>query len=157
MATDSELSRQALVQSVLSVFTEMTGVPIQIVEPSSIAPFETPMLNARISFSGPRSGDLGLLVEPPLAGLISSRMIGIDQSEALIQDMIDDAVKEMLNVVCGQFLTQMFGHRPVFSLSIPLVLSLGARVCNTLLQTTPISAFSAEGHFLLGSVRIAQP
>jgi CheY-specific phosphatase CheX len=156
LGADSNLSRQALEQAVLSVFKAMTGVSASVADPEGVAPFESPLVNARISFTGPCSGDIGLLIEPPLDGLIASHMLGIDPKEPLLQDMIDDAVKEMVNVVCGQFLTLTFGSRPVFSLGIPIVLSLGPKVCNSLLQGRTLSVFKAEGLTILGSVRVKE-
>jgi hypothetical protein len=30
-----------------------------------------------------------------------------------------DALKELLNTICGQFITSMFGDEPVFDLTVP--------------------------------------
>jgi len=132
----------------------MAGMSAEITDTRDVPPFETPVINARIAFSGPCSGDLGLMIEQPLAELIGTNMLGFAPGEHLIQDMIDDAVKELLNVVCGQFITSMFGSKPVFSLNIPQVFPLSAPVCNALVQSSPLLAFRVQGFTLLGSVRI---
>lgn len=154
MENEKDLSRQAMEQAVTSVITAMAGISAEVIEAREIPPFEAPLVNARIAYNGPYSGDLGLMIEQPLAELIGTHMLGFGPGEHLIQDMIDDAVKELLNVVCGRFLTLMFGNKPVFSLNVPQVFPLGSQVCNALLQSTPLIAFRVEGYALLGSIRI---
>ncbi len=154
MEDERNLSRQAMEQAVISVVAAMTGMSAEVIEARDIPPFEIPLINARIAYSGPYSGDLGLMIEQPLAELIGMHMLGFGPGEHLIQDMIDDAVKELLNVVCGRFLTLMFGSKPVFSLNIPQAFPLGAQVCNALVQNSPLLAFRVEGYTIIGNVRM---
>jgi hypothetical protein len=46
--------------------------------------------------------------------------LGIDEDEEdLPFDLPMDALKELLNTICGQFITSRFGDKPVFDLTVP--------------------------------------
>jgi len=68
--------------------------------------------------------------------------------------LIEDALKELANVVCGHFVTLMYGYTSVFKISIPRVLLIGSAACNMLKTNPDVSTFVVESHPLLATVRI---
>jgi len=76
---------------------------------------------ARMTFSGPQSGGLELALPVSLAPQIAANMLGVEESECAQPGPGKDAVKELLNVICGQILTTVAGTEPVFDLSVPEV------------------------------------
>lgn len=144
----------ALKQAIGSVVASMAGMPAETADTRDIPLFESPVMNVRIAFTGPYSGELGLMMEQPLAELVGTKMLGFSPGEHLIHDTVDDAAKELLNVICGQFITSMFGSRPVFSLNVPQIFPLNPSVCNALVQISSVIPFRVQGHTLLGTVRV---
>lgn len=83
-----------------------------------------PPLCATMTFSGPSRGELGLVVPPEVATEIAASLLGVDADDDEARAGAEDALKEVLNVACGQYLTSAFGVGPVFHLSIPQVVEL---------------------------------
>jgi len=110
-------------------------------------------LNVRIEYSGKHSGELGLIMERPLASLIAARILGLENANDVFDDMIDDAMRELINVVCGHFLTLMYGYTPVFKNSVPKVFRINGAACTMLLSNPNICTFIVDGFPLLGQVR----
>lgn len=147
-------TKATLARALESVIKTMASLPSEIVDPQDIPDIEQPMVHAHIGFTGESTGEIGLLFDPVLASLAAARILGIEDQDLLLEDMIEDAVKEMLNVVCGQFLTMTFGEVPVFSLTVPHVFPLSVPACQALLQSPNVTAFMVNGYTLLGHARI---
>jgi len=84
-------------------------------------PPQGPLVVARMTFSGPQHGRLELMVPHAMCPDIAANVLGLDPGDELVQAKPYDAVKELLNVTCGQLLTAVLGEEPVFNLSIPEV------------------------------------
>ena len=74
---------------------------------------------ALMSFSGPIDGVLGLALPAELAAELTANILGLEPDDPEAAATAPDAFKEVLNVICGQFLTNCYGSAPVFELSIP--------------------------------------
>jgi CheY-specific phosphatase CheX len=152
---DPRLSH-ALVTAVTSTLQHMASTAVEVRGSDETPSFDKTLIHAHITFSGHGSGELGMLMEPGLAAQLASRVLGVDGSEPLIQEMVLDAVKELLNVICGQFLTFRFGEEPVFSLGVPRVFPLGAQACNMLVSGSPILVFQCGASILPVYVRFRE-
>lgn len=91
----------------------------------SIAPAEPPyaapdgMTLVRIAFTGPVCGALEMLAPRGLGALLLSNVIGEDSS-TVSAAQADDALKEIMNVVCGSLLRGTPGAQQ-FEISLPTV------------------------------------
>ncbi len=56
-----------------------------------------------------------------LSAELAVNILGVDDEDELEEGDAADAVKELVNVICGQLLTSMFGTETVFQLTIPTV------------------------------------
>lgn len=92
-------------------------------EPEIPAP---PFMQARIHFAGPFDGYLGLVFPVDLSVELIANVLGLDPEEIDAEDDAADALKELLNVVCGQFLAAAFGQTLVFDLATPSVTQIDA-------------------------------
>ena len=72
----------------------------------------------RNSFSGHASGQISMMVRRDICDELVSNILGVDPGEDGGADS-EDALGELLNVVCGQLLTTIAGNEPVFDLSPP--------------------------------------
>lgn len=76
---------------------------------------------ASMTFSGHMNGRLEVAVPVSMSAEIAANVLGIDPDDPAVESDAEDAIKELLNVVCGNLLTQLAGEKPVFDLSVPEV------------------------------------
>lgn len=81
-------------------------------------------LHARVSFYGDKSGVLGVITQKDLCFEMAANVLGIETEEENCDDEAEDTLEELINIVCGQFLTSAFGFEPVFNLFPPSVSKL---------------------------------
>jgi chemotaxis protein CheY-P-specific phosphatase CheC len=93
-------------------------------------------------------------MERPLASQIAARILGLGSMDDVYDDMIEDAVRELINVVCGHFVTLMYGYTPVLKISMPKVFLLGSPACNVLLANPNVCTIMVDDFPLLGLVRV---
>ncbi|MCD6569263.1 MAG: chemotaxis protein CheX [Deltaproteobacteria bacterium] len=139
------------------VLESMAFMFADVVERDEIPGIEDTYFHAQIEFAGHSTGKIGLVFLPELAADIAVNVLGIEPEEIALDDVdntIEDAVAEVLNVVCGQFLTSMFGDKPVFELSVPHVSKLDSKACNDLLRSSDTVAFMIDDAPMLGYVKL---
>lgn len=118
METEVTQKAMGVLIDVLERFAFALGDPA---DPAEIAPPAEPACLARMTFSGPFTGSLALLMPAALGGEIAANMLGLDPGDPALERHATDAIKEILNVVCGNLLTELAGEDPVFDLSVPTV------------------------------------
>ncbi len=88
--------------------------------------FDPPMgerwLETAISYEGPVSGSLRLTCTGTFATQLAANLLGVESGKETTEQESNDAVKEFMNVICGQYLTAAYGTEDVFNLTIPEVL-----------------------------------
>jgi CheY-specific phosphatase CheX len=82
-------------------------------------------LSGEIRYRGPVRGTLQCWCPRALAVQLAANLLGIETEEDCAQLAAEDALREFLNVVCGQLVTAFYGTVPVFALDLPVV-----RVCD---------------------------
>ncbi len=80
-------------------------------------------LTCTIQYQGPVSGELGCRCTPNFARQLTANLLGLDPADPAAQASAHDAVREFMNVLCGQFVTAVHGHEGVFNLTIPNIVS----------------------------------
>ena len=83
-------------------------------------------LETTISYSGSINGSLKLFCTRDFAVLLAANLLGTDLEDEEAQSDAIDAVKEFMNIVCGQLVTAYHGTEKVFNLTIPEVRELPA-------------------------------
>ena len=102
-------------------------------------------LHATIAFEGPVCGTIGVAAPVGLCAEIASNILGTDlDQDPFATGEAPDAFKEILNVICGQFLTTRYGCQPVFHLSIPRVEKVGRADWEALLERPETIGFLVE-------------
>jgi CheY-specific phosphatase CheX len=78
------------------------------------------MLFAHIKFSGSvAKGELGFYAPEDMCREIAANFLGVDDDATEAATQAADALKEILNMVCGNFLTALAGGSVIFDLSVP--------------------------------------
>jgi len=72
-----------------------------------------------IRYDGPQSGELRLLCDRAFMKDLAGNLLGTDQDDPDADAKGIDAVKELMNILCGQLVTDFYGSDAVFNLSIP--------------------------------------
>jgi len=118
-----------------NLITLLTDVATNVLEQQAFAFVEpcldtqtetpnAPILRLSISYQGSTSGTLTLWMPYHLSIDLAANILGTDSNDAFAKNDAPDAMKEVLNVICGQMLTQAYGVNEIFSLSIPIHQSL---------------------------------
>jgi CheY-specific phosphatase CheX len=76
---------------------------------------------ACVAFSGPFAGRLLVLLSPEALSLLSSNMLGREDSPD--ETLEQDALREIANVICGNTLPAVFGDKGKFQLDAPVIFS----------------------------------
>jgi len=82
-----------------------------------------PAVAARISFSGFFSGTLVMKLSAKILPQLTTNMLGVDEQEETTLDQQYDALKETLNVVCGNLLPEIAGAQEVFNIDPPAIVA----------------------------------
>jgi hypothetical protein len=78
---------------------------------------------ARVDFTGPFGGRLYVAVTDDMLHPLSANMLGIDPDEPAPEGVqLEDGLKELLNVICGNLLPVIAGDEVVFNIGGPVLL-----------------------------------
>jgi hypothetical protein len=72
-----------------------------------------------LHFTGPTAGEVRMWVDPGFAMLAAANMLGIEPGTVGAAERGIDALKEILNIMLGNLITDIFGTDPVFDLGLP--------------------------------------
>lgn len=79
-------------------------------------------MSSRVLFSGPFSGSLILKITSALALELTANMLGIEEDKISPEQQYD-AIREALNVICGNLLPEIAGDQQIFNIHSPEILS----------------------------------
>ena len=74
---------------------------------------------AELHWGGPSRGTMRVWMEPAFLAVLSANMLGIEEDDPSAAKAGIDAMREVLNMVVGNSLTEAWGPGPVFDLEIP--------------------------------------
>ena len=98
----------------------------------------------KMTFSGAFAGELSLAVPVEMCMEIAANVLGVDLDADFAQQESCDALKEVLNVTCGNLLTAIAGDEPVFDLEPPQVSELDEPGWLSLLAEPNAMAFDVD-------------
>lgn len=118
-----EASKELLNQSVADVLERFA---FMFVEPAGSDDVPTPVeafREAALSFTGPWKGRVVLAATEPFCIQLAANVLGLEEGN-ITDEAGNDALKELLNVIVGEYLEKSAGREPVFDLSIPEIARL---------------------------------
>ncbi len=101
-----------------------------------------------ISYSGPVAGTLRLRCTRGFSTRLAANLLGTDPDDPETEQSASDAVKEFMNIVCGQFITAAHGTEEVFSLTIPEIVELPEKPDLTACEGVETSIVSVDGQLV---------
>jgi hypothetical protein len=84
-------------------------------------PLGDTVLQARLSFMGDHEGELVLAAAPELCATLAANLLGEDEGGAAATGDDEDAVGELLNMVAGALLVDLYGPDAQCLLGLPRV------------------------------------
>jgi CheY-specific phosphatase CheX len=93
------------------------------------------LIQANIGFLGPHSGKLSLVLPCDMALEIAANILGTDPNEDLSGSCAEDALKEMVNVLCGHLRKAFLAENSAFRPSLPEASRLGIEEWRELLRS----------------------
>jgi CheY-specific phosphatase CheX len=77
-------------------------------------------------FQGHCEGQLIFICPTDPGREITINMLGLDDDDDVVETQIQDALKEVVNIICGNILPAMAGTDAVFNISAPEILNPGS-------------------------------
>lgn len=109
-----------------------------LVEAATELPLPDRVVQARLAFTGPGRGSMTLTTTPALAREVAANMLGIDEADEDAVGHADNALGELLNIVCGMVTAEMYGARNTCSLQPPKVTHLAP------VDSAPVAAWTVR-------------
>jgi hypothetical protein len=117
------------------------------------SPSDSDWISGEVSYRGPTAGTVRCCCTRALAIQLAANLLGIEVDECPAQTAAEDALREFLNVLCGQLVTRWYGRSAVFDLSIPSV-QVGVPAPTVAGETgSNTCRLSVEGQLLLCSIQ----
>jgi len=108
-----------LTAAISEIVEEFIMMAIEIPEPPPAVDVET---IGWLDFSGPRQGRITVRCGNALASALAANLLGVSPDDAEAGAKAGDALGEVLNVLCGNLVTRVFGSQQTVHLSVPTVL-----------------------------------
>ena len=113
------------------------------------------MVTGSVSFTGPFSGTLVMTISIEVLQELAANMLGLDDGEETTEDDRSDALKETMNVICGNLLPAIAGDEVIFDIGVPGVLPMdqemkkGAGIPDALEPSAKVNLDLDEGQCVL--------
>jgi len=118
----TEQIREALSQVAVDTFEKLAFM-FAFPEPGEPGQQIEDVILAGVVFSGPFSGRVLMGISAALLPELAANMLGLDDEADVTLEQQYDALKETLNVVCGNLLPAIAGREPIFNMEMPKILS----------------------------------
>ena len=103
------------VSGVLEQTAFMFPEPVDMVSGVSFENFE--YILVKLNFSGEKNGDIKMIIPIDFCAELSANLLGEDIGDVDPEENNFDSAKELLNIVSGQILVNLFGNKALFSLT----------------------------------------
>ncbi|MBN2106483.1 MAG: hypothetical protein JW832_03595 [Deltaproteobacteria bacterium] len=101
-------------------------------------------LKATMVFSGHHGGALDIIVPRQLTPALVYNILGMDEDDIIESDIAEDALKELLNTLCGRMLPALFTDVETFDLHPPEISSFTKQQWLEMLHRENTIAFAIE-------------
>jgi CheY-specific phosphatase CheX len=120
----AELTSELLAQSLAQALEEAAFV---FAEPTEEPPeLQGQVIEARLGYAGPHEGELALAADAGFAATLAANLLGEDEGGAEAAGDDQDAVGELLNMIAGALVVELFGADVPCRLGLPRVARLTA-------------------------------
>ena len=111
-------------------------------------------VQAHMTFTGPMAGSITMAVAGEMCPELAANILGAEADDDRALEKSRDALKELLNITCGQILTAIAGDEPVFDLSVPEASEMSPEDWNALASRPDTTAVLADDFPVLLSLQV---
>ena len=109
-------------------------------------------IRAAITYNGSVDGELALAAPEPFCREIAANVMGEDADE-LSEEVINDAVRELTNIICGEFVAALHGEVEVVDLTVPVLYRIDrTRWRELAAETESVLLFAEEQRIMVGLI-----
>ena len=137
-----------------NVFEQLAFMFGEPAEKDELAENNTKHMQAHMTFSGDRTGELLMTVPEVMCSEIAANVLGVEPDDEQVMDLAGDALKEILNITCGQLLTTFAGEKPVIDLSVPEIRKISSQKWSKLLKVDESLGFVVDDYPVLLNFRL---
>ncbi len=101
-------------------------------------------LKATMVFSGHHGGVVDIIVPRQLTPALVYNILGMDEDDHIESDIAEDALKELLNTLCGRMLPALFTDVETFDLHPPEISSVSRKQWLEMLDRQDTISFAIE-------------
>lgn len=134
--TDDKDCGEALQNTGARVLEDWAMMLVDPAEDTKIFQSEEPFYFGTVDFAGPKKGTVCIVVQDNFMDSLTKNLLGLEPAAQVTEADKQDALKEMSNVLTGNFLTEAFGNTDVFDVVLPLVHKVGYDVVEKVLKNT---------------------
>ena len=145
--------REAVEATFVEVVEKLTFMFGEHASVADVAVGTEPWAEARMSFTGDVTGSLAVIVPQELQPEIASNILGLDSDLMSRPEVLDDALREMLNVVCGHVIRAIAGPSCSFDLVTPENLVLSDEDLKVLMDDPDTSAYLLDDEPILMNLK----
>ena len=153
MSRDNEDAKEIFGQNVCMVLEQMAFMFADPCEPEELLEEPGECFQVKMDYLGPRKGTVMVTTQANLGKEVGSNMLGVDLEE-MTETMVGDALKELLNMSCGQFLTSYFGSEPVFDLTVPEITKIDEVQWLEIAESRDSCLYEVDEYQMVVSVKI---
>lgn len=113
-------------------------------EKTDIQNSDEDFLKATMVFSGHHGGAVDIIVPRQLTPALVYNILGMDEEDIIESDIAEDALKELLNTLCGRMLPALFTDVETFDLHPPEISSVNKKQWLEMLDREDSIAFAIE-------------
>ena len=148
--------RQTLIQVLNDVLEQLAFMFGEEVEPAELPAPGGVCVRAEMAFAGPMNGSLKIAVTEEMCPEIAANILGAEPDDDRVMEKARDALKELLNITCGQVLTAIAGEEPVFDLSVPQAAEITPEEWQAMAMAPEMAAVLADDYPVLICLRIGE-
>jgi len=152
----SDQKQPTLEQTFISVVEKLTFMFGEQIEPDEIEAGPEPWVQSSIGLTGDVTGSLAVIVPTSLQPEIAANILGLDAEGLDTKEVLDDALGEVLNVVCGHVIMALAGQGANFQITPPVISVLSLDDRDAALADTDTTAYLLDEEPVLLNLKLTQ-
>ncbi|MCG3137443.1 MAG: hypothetical protein HJJLKODD_01288 [Phycisphaerae bacterium] len=104
-----------------------------------------PWIEVRIEMHGRHHVELRLRCCREFSTILAGNLLGLEGSGVISIEQSNDATKELMNIICGQLATTLYGTQDIYNLTIPEVYEYEDPATATVPSKTVVAAICTQG------------
>ena len=137
-------SKKTLAEVIVAVLENQAFIFADVVDNAEAPPLPEEHHVVQMAFIGPVCGGLTMVFPAVMCAEVAANMLGLDEDDELAIAGGQDALKELVNVVCGQVLTEVAGEEPVFDLTVPEISTMDQEAWDKMLRDSETVALLVD-------------